>query len=647
MATLYAALCIIRTLLGIGPRKDEARNTTDWLKLALAVAAQPEDEESKRLVHVALESNNQEFLDLLRAALDTRVVAAARLADIESDSIECRAFLPGSPALWGWTTNTVAESAILKAGIESAMSASVFDSPSASCSRTSDDVFIGLNSSETMGGATLRDIYAKAWEFHREPLIWTPRGPGAGLGASTWTLTPASLTSQGARKRNRSVSDASESRSSVAGQSPCLHAQRNRIRRDSLHDIFTAIDTKKGSKSSPCAEAGIIPAPPLVTPPLPSALSEPPVSRRPRRSISCTRSHVSSTTAVTVSECSTTQELQGLGLGRSLDRSLWLCPDTPSDSGFGDCEPGKEITSKGKRVALPQAAGRRGLISSAAAFRRNKTSNFKQTKVYRPGITPLQQPQTSVPKRMNGPQSLASATSTKNYRDMVVRTSRVNSLVTGVQGSPAARSQEPCSLRRVRSVVTMTPSPSPSSSRATGRKTPLIGPVPAARRVSTKLAPAELRATQDSIQDKLSLHPHPSPTPNAPRQSGITTSGVSQSRIPRPVSRADSISEFMRARSPSASSALHTPRREPQQLLTPISTVRVRDLNPLSRDGEPRSAGGSSGGSAAAVAARMCSASVFLPYSELAYMKESKTVLSVRTLEVRYASQPRIVEWLV
>lgn len=57
-----------------------------------------------------------------------------------------------------------AESAILQAGIGAAMESSVFDSPSATCSKTGEDVFIGLGSSEAMGGATLRDIYAKAWE---------------------------------------------------------------------------------------------------------------------------------------------------------------------------------------------------------------------------------------------------------------------------------------------------------------------------------------------------------------------------------------------------------------------------------------------------------------------------------------------------
>jgi hypothetical protein len=57
-----------------------------------------------------------------------------------------------------------AESAILQAGVEAAMVSSVFDSPSATCSKTGEDVFIGLGSTEAMGGATLRDIYAKAWE---------------------------------------------------------------------------------------------------------------------------------------------------------------------------------------------------------------------------------------------------------------------------------------------------------------------------------------------------------------------------------------------------------------------------------------------------------------------------------------------------
>ncbi|KAG8723403.1 hypothetical protein FRC09_003469 [Ceratobasidium sp. 395] len=588
MATLYAALCIIQTFFGLGSRKDESRNTTDWLKLALAVAAQPEDEESKRVVQAAIESNNQEFLALLRAALDTRVAAAARLADIESDGIECRAFLPGSPALWGWTTNTVAEYSILKAGVESAMSGSVFDSPSASCSGTSKDVFVGLNSSETMGGATLRDIYAKAWEFHREPLVWTPRGPGAGVGASTWTLTPASLTSQGARNRNRSVSDASESRLSIASQSPCLHAQRNRIRRDSLHDVFTAIDATKGSKASPCTEPGIVtPSLSPVTPPSPLVLSETPAPRRPRRSTSCARSHISSTTAVTVSECSTTQELHGLGLGRSLDRSVWSRPDTPSDSWFGDCEPRREVTSKGKGVALPQAARGRGLAPSAAAFRRNKALNNSniihkpnQTKQPRPGVMPLQSTQASAPKRTNESQHLASATSSKNQTNVVTGISRVNNGITGTPITPVVRSREPSSLRRVRSVATMTPSPSPSGPRTTNSKAPIIGPVPAAMCVPTKQTPAEPpRVAQDGVKERQESRVRLVSTPTAPGQSATRyrTPSMTQSRIPRPASRAGSIAGSIRVPSPSVSTTSRTTNREPRQLPTPASTTRVRE----------------------------------------------------------------------
>lgn len=101
-------------------------------------------------------------MDYLRSALDTRSAAAARVAQINEEGIECRAVLPGSPALWGWTTNVVAEAVVLQDGIEAAMQSSVFDSPSDSCS--SGDVSGSLASSETMGGATLRDIYAKAWE---------------------------------------------------------------------------------------------------------------------------------------------------------------------------------------------------------------------------------------------------------------------------------------------------------------------------------------------------------------------------------------------------------------------------------------------------------------------------------------------------
>jgi hypothetical protein len=113
-----------------------------------------------------------QFLDYLRSALDTRSSAAARVAQINGDGIEGRAFLPGSPALWGWTTNMTAEAAVLQA----AMQSSVFDSPAASCSNDNQDVFVDINSSEAMGGATLRDIYAKAWEvsYHKQAVLRNP-----------------------------------------------------------------------------------------------------------------------------------------------------------------------------------------------------------------------------------------------------------------------------------------------------------------------------------------------------------------------------------------------------------------------------------------------------------------------------------------
>ncbi|EUC59615.1 hypothetical protein RSOL_321540, partial [Rhizoctonia solani AG-3 Rhs1AP] len=174
MAIFQSALFVFQSLFGLSSRKDKSPSGTDWLKLALAVASQPEGDESRSTVRNALQTNNQEFLDYLRSALDTRSAATRRVAEINSDGVECRAFLPGSPALWGWTTNMAAEAAVLQAGIEDALDTSVFDSPSGSPSSDSQGAF---EDSSEMGGATLRDIYAKAWELHREPLIWTPRGP--------------------------------------------------------------------------------------------------------------------------------------------------------------------------------------------------------------------------------------------------------------------------------------------------------------------------------------------------------------------------------------------------------------------------------------------------------------------------------------
>lgn len=167
--------------------------------------------------------------------------------------------------------------------------------------------------------------------------------------------------------------------------SPCLYAQRNRVRRDSLQDIFVNADTKQKGLASPFVEAGIVtPSPSLSVAMLPSLELDPPASR-PRRPASCTRSHVSSTTTVTVSECSTTQELHGLGLGLSLGGSTCSRPSTPSDFSFGENEVGREMAPRGRKLSYHLLGGRgrapSGTISRRNEARRTLVDNPKQPKV--------------------------------------------------------------------------------------------------------------------------------------------------------------------------------------------------------------------------------------------------------------------------
>ena len=226
------------------------------------------------------------------------------------------------------------------------------------------------------------------FQLHREPLIWTPRGPGAGVGASTWTLTPASFAAPGRQTRGRSLSDASEARSSIVGYSPCLYAQRSRVRRDSVHDVFGSIDAKLHDQPSPLPDTGTITPSPTSSALLPSIDLERPRSHAKKRSVSCTRSHISSTTAATVSECSTTQELNGFGLGLSFNDSTWSRPATPAESCFADNELDREVTSKGKRVVSYRLLGARGRVVSGNNLPRHEslrqsvsTGNSKQSKV--------------------------------------------------------------------------------------------------------------------------------------------------------------------------------------------------------------------------------------------------------------------------
>ncbi|KAF8603812.1 hypothetical protein BDV93DRAFT_125522 [Ceratobasidium sp. AG-I] len=462
-----------------------------------------------------------------------------------------------------------AESAILQAGIEAAMESSVFDSPSASCSKTGEDIFIGLGSSEAMGGATLRDTYAKAWELHREPLIWTPRGPGAGVGASTWTLTPASFAAPGRQTRGRSLSDASEARSSIIGYSPCF------------------VDAKFHDQPSPLPDTGAITSSPPSSALLPSIDLERPTSHAKKRSVSCTRSHISSTTAATVSECSTTQELNGIGLGLSFSGSTWSRPATPAESCFADNELEKEVVSKGKRTASYRLLGAWGRVPSGNNLPRREPwnqvatkGNFKQPKTQRPNITPLQRMQPPAPRRVSPPQGLMRTSSASN--NTPTRNNVTDRLVADAPSKPHDRCTP---LRRVQSAAVLDLSPGP--------KVPLVGPVPASRRVSSSCRTVG-DSSQVHKQDKQATLPtRPSSraqlasTPATPRTANTSrcAPGTPQSRIPRPASRAGSIS----GRTDTSARAISSsPGREPQQLLTPTSTVRrVRERASFSQAPRP------------------------------------------------------------
>jgi hypothetical protein len=61
---------------------------------------------------------------------------------------------------------------------------------------------------------------------------------------------------------------------------------------------------------------------------------------------------------MTVSECSTTQELHGFGLGLSLGGSTCSRPSTPSEIYFGENKVGKEMVSKGRKQSYHLLGGR-------------------------------------------------------------------------------------------------------------------------------------------------------------------------------------------------------------------------------------------------------------------------------------------------
>lgn len=156
------------------------------------------------------------------------------------------------------------------------------------------------------------------------------------------------------------------------------------MRRDSVHDVFGSVDAKFQDQPSPLPDAGTITPSPTSSALLPSVELERPRPRIKQRSVSCTRSHVSSTTAATVSECSTTQELSGFGLGLSLGGSTWSRPATPAESCFADNELDHEVVSKGKRTGSYRLLGARGRAPSGPGLARREISsidNSKQCKV--------------------------------------------------------------------------------------------------------------------------------------------------------------------------------------------------------------------------------------------------------------------------
>lgn len=187
----------------------------------------------------------------------------------------------------------------------------------------------------------------------------------------------------------------------------------------------------------------------------------------------------------------------------------------------------------------------------------------------RPGISPLQRIQPSAPKRVSQPQTSMRTTSASNNTTVPARNNVVNRLVAGAPSKPHDRLNP---LRRVQSAAVLDLSPSP--------KVPLVGPVPASRRVSSAC-----RTTGDSFhtdtKDKqvnslrrpLSRAQQSTPTPATRRTPNTTryTPDTPQSRIPRPASRAGSISAYTTTSTHAISSS---PSREPKQLMTPTSTAR-------------------------------------------------------------------------
>jgi hypothetical protein len=177
--------------------------------------------------------------------------------------------------------------------------------------------------------------------------------------------------------------------------------------------------------------------------------------------------------------------------------------------------------------------------------------------------------QPSASKQASQPQGRTHITSTSD--NTPARNNAINRLVAGAPSKPHDRLTP---LRRIQSAAVLHPSAAP--------KVPLVGPVPASKRVSSKqdtparTAEGSLRASTQDKQAALSRRPSSRAqplvsTPATPGAVSGTRCVTPQSRIPRPASRAESISARTNALTRAISAS---PSREPHQLLTPTSTVR-------------------------------------------------------------------------
>lgn len=162
----------------------------------------------------------------------------------------------------------------------------------------------------------------------------------------------------------------------------------------------------------------------------------------------------------------------------------------------------------------------------------------------------------------------------------------IDRIIAGAQGKVSSNSRDRFTpLRRVQSAAVMALSPSPQLPRIVAPKVPILGPVPAAKRVSNKHCvnsplSSSIEGRQNNSERVSALRRcsyqagliSAPPTPQQTSSPAPRTPSMTQSRIPRPVSRA---SLAACAREPSIRTISPSPKPEPR-LQTPTSIVRAQ-----------------------------------------------------------------------